>query len=153
MKHLRLLYFVGQFVFLFNAVALADENNDESSSYIENYRFSLSYTTSEDRQTDIEFVVSAKNFKLSAFDPKLDLSGTILNVGGKTLVLQYDLRIQKNVVTGNFDGRENQNPFQTVSVIQGGLTSNVRLRLGTPVEILKVGNESARLTVTKQIET
>ena len=150
MKHLRLLYFLGQFAFLFNTTALADEHDNDASSYVDNYRFSLTYTSSESQQTDIEFVVSARNFKISAFDPKLDLSGTILAVDGKTLVLQYDLRIQKTVVTGKFDGGgDTVNPFQTKTVVQGGLNSNVRLRLGTPVEILQVGNESARLTVTK----
>jgi hypothetical protein len=149
MKQLRVLCLIGQIAFLFNPVALAEESDDGPAVYTDNYRFALTYTSLENKQIDIEFVVSARSFKVTTFEPRLDFSGTIMAAESKSLVLQYDLRLQKNVVTGQFEGEKNQNPFQTVSVIQGGLTSNIRLRLGTPVEILNVGTESARLTVTK----
>ncbi|MFZ0546028.1 MAG: hypothetical protein WAM60_11350 [Candidatus Promineifilaceae bacterium] len=149
MKQLRVLCLIGQFALLFNPVALAEESGDDSAVYVDNYRFVLTYTSSENKQIDIEFVVSARSFKVSTFEPRLDFQGTIMASESKSLVLQYDLRLQKDVVTGSFAGAENQKPFQTVSKIQGGLTSNIRLRLGAPVEILNVGTESARLTVTK----
>lgn len=149
MRHLMLLSFVLLFAPLLGPAALAEEDGEISDLYGGNYRFALVYTSPENQQSSVELVASAKSFEVSIFEPRLEFTGTILSTERKSLVLQYDLRTQKQMVTGSFKQAEDAAPFQTVQTIQGGLRSNVRLDYGTPVEILKVGPESARLTVTK----
>lgn len=148
MKSSRFLCLVGSLVLSFSPTVVAEDSSEDSDIYVDNYRFVLSYTSEESRQTDVEFVVSGGVFEVSAFDPELEFKGTVLAAQSGSLVLQYDLQLQRRVVTGNFE-QEGMNPFQTVQVIQGGLRSNIRLRLGKPVEILRMGRESATLTVSK----
>jgi hypothetical protein len=137
------------FFSLLDSAVLAEEKADVSELYGQNYRFSLVYTSPEKQQSSLEFVASAKGFEVSIFEPRLEFSGNILSTGRESLVLQYDLRLQKQVVTSSFKQAENDTPFQSVQTIHGGLSSTVRLEYGTAVDILQIGPESARLVVTK----
>ena len=91
--------------------------------------------------------MAAKSFEVSSFDPRVNFSGTILNADRNSVVLKYSLTIQKRV-TYSDEASDTENPFQTVQSIQGGVHSNARIKLGEPIDLLKLGPESVRLTVT-----
>ena len=149
MKIIRPLFPIALLSLLIVPVALGQDDKNDLAAYSENYRFSLRHTSAENQQHSLEFVVSAKTFKASTFEPRMDFSGVILAVEKGSLVLQYDLRLQKPVITEMYRSAENGAPFQTLQTVQIGLTSNIRLRLGEAVEIWKADQESTRLTVTR----
>jgi hypothetical protein len=91
--------------------------------------------------------VAAGSFDVSSFDPQVSFSGTILNSDRSSIVLRYSLHIQKRV-TYTDQASETKNPFQTVQSVQGDVKSNARIKLGEPIDLLKLGPENVRLTVT-----
>ena len=130
-------------------IAFGQGTDNDIDAYSENYRFTLNHVSAENKQSTLEFVVSAKNFKAASFEPRLDFSGTVLVADKGSLVLQYDLRLQKQVVAGVHQSGDGAAPFQTMMTVQVGLASNIRLKLGKAIEIWKADGETTSLIVTR----
>ena len=135
------------FLAVVGPTAFASESDTDPASYENNYRFSLSYSGSGDGNTAIEFVVAAESFDVSSFDPQVNFSGTILHSDRNSVALRYSLHIQKRV-TYSDQASDTKNPFQPVQSVQGGVKSTARVKLGEPIDLLKLGPENVRLTVT-----
>ena len=137
---------------LFGSVVLADETPCPSNTYDDNYRFELTYTSAENEEHSVAFVISARSFTVTTFGPRLDFNGRIVQADRDGLVLDYSLHVEKRVVAAEplqADGSGQANPFRTIHTVRGGLKSNIRLGFGDAMTVFEVGNESARLVVTK----
>ena len=129
----------------------AEEAPGTSDTHDTNYRFTLTYTSSQDEEQMITFVAASRTFTVSNFRPEIEFNGRIVQVDKRSLVLEYNLQVAKPVVTGSFTkGEESEqvNQFQTMQRRIGGLRSSIRLRFGSPIIIFEAGQDSARLEVT-----
>lgn len=137
---------------LLGSTTLAEEAPCPANTYDDNYRFELTYTSSENEEHLVAFVVSAKSFTVTTFEPHISFNGRIVQIERGSLVLDYNLHVERQVVvneSARTDGDGQVNPFQTIKTARGGLKSNIRLSFGDPVAIFEIGGESARLVVAK----
>jgi hypothetical protein len=127
--------------------AIADEPQRVADQYRYNYEFSLRYQSADGESTAIEFVVSAGAFEVSSHLPLLVFSGSILGAENDAVVLQYKLRTERRVVVGELSAGSNQT--SVINTRQAGVSSNMRITLGSPMTIYSVGKERVSLHVTK----
>jgi hypothetical protein len=76
-------------------------------------------------------------------EPKIKFSGSIVESTEETLVLRYSLDIER-IVRSEIDA-----PVPQMERLAGGISSNARISLGHPVDILSLGPETYRLVITR----
>ena len=104
----------------------------------ENLQLKLIVTEKEQQIGEISCVVATTQFSTNAADPLIGFSGTIVPEEGGTFLVRYVL--SQLFVT------ENRGSSNTTS------TASVRLQLGEPIQILKLGNYTYQLTVSRLAE-
>ena len=107
----------------------------------ENLQLKLVVTEKEQQIAELSCVTAVTQFEVSSGDPMITLAGTITPEEGGSILIHCALGSSIKVSEGN-----------NTSYVGASYKSSVRLKLGEPVQIAKLGTRTYQLTVSRLAE-
>jgi len=135
-------------------INLQNQSPQLSEAFADNYLVTLSVTENEKALTEVVIATARPEFKADSFDPTLVFSGSLAPLEDGTVLVSYQLaaEIAVPVTTQQSlpaSGEPGAVKTTSIQYKTQSAQSQVRLKLGEPLNVLRTGQRTYRLTVSK----
>ncbi len=131
-----------------------NQSHEVAAPFDANYLVTLSATENDKPLSEMVIATARPEFKADSFEPTLSFSGTLVPLEDGTVLVSYHLTAEIAVTVAIHQAAtpSNENSAAKNTAIQyksQTAQAQVRLRLGEPLNVLRTGARTYRLTVSK----